>query len=182
MLPRVVIAQRVHGEVRSAPVGRGVADASVALVNSLGELVTVRLTDENGRYQLSAPRPGSYRVRVRHIGFAPDSSSELRLDAALDVEYCAWLVRLATTLATVRTVQGSRCTATTAAGATTLRLWEEAQSALSSTIAASLSGRLGYVIRHVERELDPEGARSAECARGIRARWQPNRGAASSLH
>ena len=78
---RALDAQGVRGVVvtgDSVPV-RG---AVVSLLDSLGNGVVSGLSDEFGRFDLRAPRRGSWRLRVEAVGFARVTSFTFELASA----------------------------------------------------------------------------------------------------
>jgi len=80
---------RVAGTVRTAETGRPVPDASVALVDSGGEVVAARTTDEAGRYLFAELTSGTYTVTVSAPSCQPAALPVTVLDgtlAAVDAE------------------------------------------------------------------------------------------------
>jgi hypothetical protein len=146
-------AQVVQGRVRLVA-DRAASDVSVILVDSAGGIVAGTLTDSAGRYALRAPADGAYRVRVRRIGFAPDSSPVLRLAAPGTAAFDAALVPRPLTLAAVVVRGTQRCVAPKDAEGLTAGLWQEVQSALDGAIATTASSRVGFTLRRFERQLD----------------------------
>lgn len=68
------IPQVISGEVRAG--GRAVADARVYIVEGPGSFSDIAaLTEPNGRFSLTAPQEGSYKVTCAAEGFAPVSIS-----------------------------------------------------------------------------------------------------------
>ena len=64
--------QVISGEVRAR--GEAVADARVYIVDGPGSFSDIAaLTDSHGRFSLTAPQRGSYRVTCAAEGFAPVS-------------------------------------------------------------------------------------------------------------
>jgi hypothetical protein len=64
--------QIISGEVRAG--GRAVADARVYIVDGPGSFSDIAaLTDPHGRFSLTAPQEGSYKVTCAAEGFAPAS-------------------------------------------------------------------------------------------------------------
>ena len=151
-------AQEVRGVAQIAGVSTPLADASVVLIGADGNIVAGAITHADGSYILRASRPGTYRVRPRRIGFSPDSSHALELVSGQSVTYSPTLTPFATQLAGVRVEETSRCSIAPEAGATALRLWQEAQSALTAAAVVSKNAPIGFVLRRFERELDPGGS------------------------
>jgi len=137
------------------------------LVDTLGALVAGTTTGETGAYLLRAPRAGTYRVRARRIGFAPDSSSAIVVASGATVMFDPSMKRLRTQLAEVRVQETRRCVLAPEAGAQALRLWQEAQNALSGAAVNTVSGTSSFVLNRFQRELDPQGKRVIRSTR-----WQ----------
>lgn len=61
----------IRGTV-TGPGGAGIAEASVYFLEGPVPLPDIaQLTDAEGRFQLTAPAPGTYRIGVRAPGFEP---------------------------------------------------------------------------------------------------------------
>jgi hypothetical protein len=71
-------AQEVHGRVVESDTDGPVAGASVELLDGLAEdrVVLGILSDEDGLFRIRAPASGSYRLRVRRLGYR-DSTTPL---------------------------------------------------------------------------------------------------------
>ena len=149
-------AQVVQGRVRLA--ADRAAGVGVILVDTAGAVVAGAMTDSTGRYVLRAPAEGSYRVRVRRIGFAPDSSALLRLAGAAPATFDALLTPRTFALAAVVVNERRRCTAVRDADELTSGLWQEVQNALAAAIATTGSARLGFILHRFERQLDATGS------------------------
>ena len=78
--------QVISGEVRAG--GRAVADARVYIVEGPGSFSDIAaLTEPDGRFSLTAPQQGSYKVTCAAEGFAPVSVSvEVPAKSALVIE------------------------------------------------------------------------------------------------
>ena len=132
---RALDAQGVRGVVvtgDSVPV-RG---AVVSLLDSLGNGVVSGLSDEFGRFDLRAPRRGSWRLRVEAVGFARVTSFGFDLATA---EVMVRRVQLIDATAAMRSIEVRdplRCDIRPAEGTQVARLWDEARKSLA---AASLS-------------------------------------------
>lgn len=132
----------------------GSSETSVVLVDTIGSLVAGAITDENGAYMLRAPRPGTYRARARRIGFAPDSSRTIILAAGATVAFNPLMRELPQKLADVKIEAGARCAIAPEAGAAALRLWQDAQNALSGAAVSSVSGTHSFMLTRFQRQLD----------------------------
>lgn len=157
-----IAAQEVRGIARAGMTGEQTpppaAETSVVLIDSLGNVVAGTITDEAGRYTLKVPLGGRFRIRARRIGFAPDSSATVSLRRGQSVTFNPVLRMFATRLAVVRVDEAQRCRIAPDAGALALRLWNDAQSALTAAVVASEDHRTGFVLRRRERELAADGS------------------------
>ena len=128
-------AQGVRGVVvtgDSVPV-RG---AVVSLLDSLGTDVVSSLTDEFGRFDLRAPRRGTWRLRAEAVGFARVTSFNFELATA---EVLVRRVQLTDATAALRGIEvreRQQCDIRPAEGTQVALLWDEARKSLA---AAALS-------------------------------------------
>ena len=72
---------RLKGEVTD-PAGASIANASVAVTNSLTQVVRRTKTDPGGRYSIDGLDPGHYTLDVEAPGFTPHQISGVALDPA----------------------------------------------------------------------------------------------------
>lgn len=146
-------AQSISGHVGSAPGGAALSGATVVALDSAGTLLAGATTDDAGRFTLPLPGAGTYRLKVRHIGFAADSAV-LHVGARERAGYDATLQPFTVRLGDVVVTQSRRCSISPEAGAGAVRLWSETQSALAATVVGEAAGR-GLVLERFERERDP---------------------------
>jgi hypothetical protein len=145
--------QQVTGLAHAAGSEVPVAAAAIVLVNDAGVIVAGTLTATDGHYILRAPAAGHYRVRARRIGFAPDST-ELTL-AGSATRFDPALTPLRASLEVVRIEGIQKCEVDHEAGDAAYQLWEAAQNALASTIAAAGDKLFVYRLERFVREIDP---------------------------
>lgn len=143
------LAGRAHATGSDVPVPA----AAIVLVNDAGVIVAGTLSGTDGQYALRAPALGHYRVRVRRIGFAPDST-ELTL-ASGSMKFDPTLTPLRTSLAVVHIEGIQKCEVEHDAGDAAYQLWDAAQNALASTIAVARDNRFVYRLERFVREVDP---------------------------
>jgi len=148
-------AQQVRGTARVGGTTAPSSETAVVLVDSTGNVVAGAITDAAGRFALTAPSAGRYRLRARRIGFLPDSSPLLRLVPGAAVTFDPRLTQFVTRLQQIHVVATQRCVASPDRGAAAFRLWQDAQSALTATVVSSTSHQLGFVLRRFERSVDP---------------------------
>lgn len=146
-------AQQVVGSAHAAGSEVPVSAAAIVLVSDAGVIVAGTLTATDGHYVLRAPAAGHYRVRARRIGFAPDSA-ELTL-AGTAMRFDPALTPLRASLEVVRIEGIQKCDVAHDAGDAAYQLWEAAQNALASTIAAAGDKLLVYRLERFVREIDP---------------------------
>src|SRR5690348_2311055 len=79
------LAQQLVGTARIADSGAPASGTAVLLVNAAGVIIAGTLSGSDGRYVLSAPSAGKFRIRARRVGFAPDSSNELLFEVGQEL-------------------------------------------------------------------------------------------------
>ena len=70
-------AQSVRGVLLDAITTRPVSQARIGLIDSLGSEVAAIVTDSSGRFLISSPQPGQFKVRIRRIGYQPATSGAI---------------------------------------------------------------------------------------------------------
>ncbi|MCG6957637.1 MAG: carboxypeptidase regulatory-like domain-containing protein [Gemmatimonadetes bacterium] len=88
LVAQPAVAQTVRGQVLDTQSGQPVTSADVYLVRAESDTTAVKqgLTNESGRFSLTAPRPGRYRLRVERIGYRTIVSSPFDLVASEPLE------------------------------------------------------------------------------------------------
>ena len=67
-----VLAQRtISGKVMDGDLNEAVIQATVALLNTDSSVVTNALTNMNGQFQMTAPKDGTYIMKVTFVGYKP---------------------------------------------------------------------------------------------------------------
>ncbi|MBM4189017.1 MAG: hypothetical protein FJ206_17090 [Gemmatimonadetes bacterium] len=122
-------AQLVRVRATEEETRRPVVGAIVRLVDSAGRSVAQGLTTESGRVQLTAGRPGRFRIRADRIGHAGLWSDPFDLADTLTIELVMPLERVVLPEIAVR---GSSSCVVRADGAQTAALWEEIRKALAA--------------------------------------------------
>lgn len=148
-------AQQVSGTAQVADSHTPAAGAAIVLVTASGVIVGGTLSKSDGRYILRAPAAGRFRILARRMGFAPDSSGELRFDVGSELHFDPVLKPLASSLQVVSVEGVQRCEIGQESGAVASRLWEAAQNALSATIAAADGQEIAFRLIRFRRELEP---------------------------
>jgi hypothetical protein len=146
--------QTVRGRVVEAETGAPVAGAIVRLRDAADRGVDAVLSDAAGRYRLSAPAPGIYRLLVERVGFASAAGATLTLQAGQTVEHELRAESRRVVLEPVVARGGRRdCTVRPGDGDATARVWDEARKALTSAALASDEARYTYTRRTYRRTL-----------------------------
>lgn len=78
LAPARAHAQYVHGRVVDIVTGRAISAASVLIVNPDNSIRSGGITDADGRFGFGTT-PGSFRLRVTRVGYAPTGSKDLGL-------------------------------------------------------------------------------------------------------
>lgn len=151
LFPLVTFAQSVTGVVRDSKSGAVIPGAVVLLRNALGARANGTITGDDGRYELTAPDPGSYSLRIDIVGFrsvnvAPfEIAGQTRVERDLSIE----LERV--TLPAVTVTTASRCDRVVGESGEAARLWVEARKALEATRLAQVDRRFPVTLQRFER-------------------------------
>ena len=148
-------AQTIHGTVSDSSSGAAVAGAFVVLLDDEGAAVARGLTGEAGRYRMTAPGIGRYRIRVDRIGYRSVTTEPMAIPedgAGIDVRVAGQAVDLGG----IRVRGEGRCALRPEEGEPTWRLWDEARKALEATRWTEARRELGFEVVRYDRRLDPE--------------------------
>ncbi len=155
LCPSLLASQSVRGRAVIRGTDVPATEAAVILVDSAGSIVAGTMTAADGTFNVRAPRPGTYRVRVRRIGFSPDSSALFNFQIGSAVTFNPALRQLASVeLPAVSVKVTKRCVLAPEAGAAAIRIWDEAKNALSGAAASALAGQFAFTLGRFEREVD----------------------------
>jgi hypothetical protein len=72
-------AQKVDGVLIVGEAGVPAANARVWLTTTRGLMIDTSRSDAQGRFTVSAPRPGRYILNVRRLGYFPEETDPIRL-------------------------------------------------------------------------------------------------------
>ncbi len=72
-------AQRVEGTLIIGEAGVPAGNARVWLTTTRGLMIDTARSDAQGRFSVSAPRPGRYVLNVRRLGYFPEETDPIRL-------------------------------------------------------------------------------------------------------
>ena len=152
-------AQVVRGTVVDAA-GRPVPGVVVGLVDSTQAVVARSLTNDLGEYRVAAPRPGTYFLQTRRVGFQPGTSPpRVFADGTVSVEQLV-VEGVRVVLSTMQVVGRSACGRQSSAGAgAVLAAWDQAMTSLSATSLTASSRGLTATIMQIDRVLEPGGRR-----------------------
>ena len=161
----IVGAQTVAGRVVAKSDGAAVGGAIVALLDSSGHVITIKLADDGGSFVLSALRAGGHSLRVERVGFRSLTTSPFLVRQGDTINVPITLASEGVSLRAVRISADRRCVVRPKEGLATAQLWEEARKALSSTSLTQLaqaaararrdSHRFGVRLRKFSRDLEP---------------------------
>jgi len=153
--PGALPAQVVRGIVRDSASGDPAAGVLVALVQSAsGERRTV-LTDEEGRFTIAAPGPGSYSLETKRIGVRSVLSPAFTLTAGEARELSVSVAPVVAVLDAVRISGRSYCGERVRQGAETATLWEDVRATLTATRLTREGRGFPVTIASFRRTLDP---------------------------
>lgn len=147
-------AQTVRGRTvdeRGAPL----PSSMVVLVDEEGRSKNGILSDDDGRFSLTAPYAGRWRVRAERVGQAGSMSPVLVLQIG-DTASVAMTLGRAKTLAAVRVNARERCRVRPGEGSRAAALWEGVRQALQGATLAMETRRLAFSLERVERTRDAE--------------------------
>ncbi len=94
-------AQTVRGTVTDSLTGKGI-NAAVELLRPDSSVAVQVISSLNGRYELQAPGPGTYLIRVRRLGYGSLLSDLVELQAGAEMTLNPQLTTRAYTMAPVR--------------------------------------------------------------------------------
>jgi hypothetical protein len=110
------------------------------------------LTDEQGRFSLTAPAPGRYTVRAERVGYRT-GAGELDLGAGMTAQVRMTLTARAFVLPALEVNARARCVVRPGAGVQAYELWQHAALALRATAVAQERALLEYTVHTWRREL-----------------------------
>lgn len=163
-------AQTVQGVLVSAATGEPLPGAILVLLDETGAQRRTSLSDAAGRFTISAPAPGQYRLRAERVGYAGTLSEWITLRAGEVREYRISAAADPVSLEGIVVRGKQRCEMRPQAGRATARVWEEARKALAASEWARRERSFRFQVESFTRELDPRELRVlAEETRGSSA-------------
>ncbi len=162
MIAAPAAAQSVSGTLVD-PGGAPLGGALVTLLSSAGRVVATASTRPDGRFALTAPAAGEYRVRAERIGHATTLSPPVALRAGETSSLRLAAAAGGVQLEGIQVAAGERgCVVNPRSGARTAALWEEARKALSATRFSEESGGNRFTVRRFNRQMDAVTAMTVE--------------------
>lgn len=133
------------------------ASALVRLLD--GERVATQvLSNESGCAVLTAPSPGTYRLKVDRIGWVGTTTPLFILAAGESLPFAIRMPTLRLELPTLEVqVRGSRCGRRTEAGPRAAALWAEIEKALTASVLTERADPEALVARRFRREVGLDG-------------------------
>ncbi len=122
--------QRVLGHIVNRATGAAIREAFIQLVDSAGVVRAAALSNDGGRFILSAPMPGRYTLRAERIGYASSASDTLVLAQGETLAYRFAVPVQAINLEGLTVTAKNRCRISRSLGTATLTLWDAARKAL----------------------------------------------------
>ena len=140
---KAAFAQTVRGTV-VVNGDRPLSGVVVTLVDAGAKEVGRALTNERGEYRLTAPRPGSYRIRTLRIGFQSLLTEPIALIVGDDITRRLDVSTVVFALDTVRALGRNACKIVAGDSTSVVAaIWDQVRSALIAT-QLSLGNRLIY--------------------------------------
>lgn len=150
-------AQVVRGRALTLTDSQPVAGAVVLLVDSTGANAARALADERGLFTLRAPASGTYTLRALRIGFRPSTTAPFVAPRGELITRNITMSGAAVVLDVSRVVADSRCAAYRDSATAAYRVWEQARTALMSSVLARASTAYEMDIVRVQQRFNVRG-------------------------
>ncbi|MDQ3696897.1 MAG: carboxypeptidase regulatory-like domain-containing protein [Gemmatimonadota bacterium] len=150
-------AQAVRVRVVEDAGARAVGGALVALISPGGAVRVEAVTGESGWRMLVAPEPGTYRVRVRRIGYAPMLSAAVTLARSDTTTLELRVAELKIALPTVSVRESKQCAGQPGETARVAVVWEEVRKALQVSELTRAGSLLTLAARNHRQWLSRRG-------------------------
>lgn len=149
--------QVVRGRALTPTDSQPVSGAVVLLVDSTGATAARALADERGSFTLRAPTSGTYSLRALRIGFRPSSTEPFVASRSEITMRNVVMNGAAVVLDVRRVVADSRCAAYRDSATAAYRVWEQARTALLSSLIARASNAYEMDIVRVQERFTVRG-------------------------
>ncbi len=145
-------AQTVKGIVRQSDTSAPMGGTYVVLLDPDSLEVTRALTNPLGEFTITAPRPGSYRVRTEQIGYRSVVSSLFTLseEKVTELELLVQPVIVRLDAITIRG-EARECRVVEEQALEVLAVWDEARKVLQAVAWSDLQGHLVHEMERFER-------------------------------
>ncbi len=155
MATAAVDAQTIRGWLVDSTSGTPIDHAFIVLLSDGGDERGRVLTDAGGRFTLSAPGPGSYRLRSERIGIKAHLTEAFALaqDDVRDIEIRVVPVVIRLDMIVVEG-DAKKCRIVEEQGLETATVWEEARKALVNVAWNESHKTARFEIRSFERSFD----------------------------
>ncbi len=161
--PRPAGAQRITGTVTRDVSGSPVAGAVVLLLQETGDSVFARgVTSGSGRFLLTAPVPGTYRIRVLRIGHRPIVQGPWPVGAMTTTDVSIVVSEMPVQLAQFDVRAESRCRNNPGPATLAGQLLTEARTAFLASVSALPDGEPRASYRLYTRPEDLRGEPAGE--------------------
>jgi hypothetical protein len=157
--PLSISAQNIRGVIVTRGTEVPVSSALIELLDSTGVVDARGLTDGEGRYALSAPAAGSYRIRVRRIGLRSMVSESRFLGAGETTTLPLSVEAIPVVLPAVQVVGVPQCPSGSRLDAAIGDVWQEVETALLMTDLAREGGLVHVRIERYQRDLASPGGK-----------------------
>ena len=102
-------AQYVRGQVLEVPSNRPIPDAQVVLWSDSITTTAITRTDSSGHFLVKVPRPGTYVINVRKVGYTGGQTGRLELLLPEEYEITIKTPRVAPVLKEVKEIGRASC-------------------------------------------------------------------------
>lgn len=148
-------AQTIRGQLLDQDSKAPIEAALIVMVDSSGQEIRGVLTNEEGMFVISAPGPGTYRLRAEHLGYRNQMSAPLPL-AVGESRYYRMIVPVKVIdLAGIEVEAERQCIVRPEQGLQTARLWEAARTVLNAVRWTERGQRFVHLVVRYHNELDP---------------------------
>jgi hypothetical protein len=162
LTPVTVAAQALRLHAVEEGSERPLAGAIADVLDTRDSVITRTVLAADGRRFLPLPSPGTYRVRLRRIGYEPYVAGPVTVagTGTVDVELRAPARRVV--LSTVTVTAARRCSSDAFSDPAMAAFWEEIRKALTPTVLSRDAGTLALETRPFRRVLDDDRMIRAE--------------------
>jgi hypothetical protein len=152
----------VSGRVVDREERTSVEGVLVLLVDSAGQDLVGRLTDEAGVLRLPAPNPGVYHLRAVRIGYATRVSDSFTLSEGETLEVTLDLSKEAIPIRGIEVEGVQACRIRPEEGLEVARVWEAVQKALTVQSWTEIEGLFQFEVILYTRDLDRDGEQDGD--------------------